>query len=92
MDGLRIRAVPRAGKEAYAWKRKERGPDDGSRKNDGICPSLPVAFAGNQENSENRNSGSVNQYGIFYFSNLNLTDTCSGTWRGPCGMGRDQPA
>ena len=30
-------------------KRKEREPDDGSRKNGGICPYLPVAFAGNRK-------------------------------------------
>ena len=41
IDGLRIRAVPRAGKEAYAWKRKERGPDDGSRKMTGFAPPFP---------------------------------------------------
>jgi hypothetical protein len=36
-----MRAVLRAGKEAYAWKRKERGPDDGSRKMAGFAHPFP---------------------------------------------------
>jgi len=30
-------------------------------------------------------------YGIFYFSDHDLTDISGSPWRGPCSMGRHQP-